>query len=233
MACVFVRNMGKVALALCAGLMIFSFAPGLAKAADLNAVLDKMQKTYSEMNSMVCEFEQTLVHKESGSEEKRKGEFKFKKPLLLRWAVDHELLVFTKKEIWDYLEDEEIVYRYSLQLVDDSSSFVKVVTGQANVREDFEVTLEGETDGLVQMHMYPKRPTQQLTEVYFWVEEDSGIIRKLKVFDFFGNENGIVFTKVDLGASVPDSTFSFTPPKGVEVEDHIDSDVVPEKNLFQ
>ena len=59
------------------------------------------------------------------------------------------------------------------------------------------------------------------------------LIKKLKVFDFFGNENEVEFTSIKMDASLSDSTFNFTPPKGVEVQDRIENNNVPEKNLFQ
>ena len=207
-----------------------------ALAADLNQVLDKMQQTYQRMDSMVCDFNQTLLHKESGGSETRKGVLKFKKPMLVHWDVkgkESEILVINKKEIWDYLVDEEVAYRYSLQLVEDSNSFIRVVTGQANVRQDFEAELESEQNGIAQLHLYPRNPTQQLTEAYLWVDVNSGTIKKLKVFDFFGNENEVEFTSIKMNANLSDSTFNFTPPKGVDVEDRIENNNVPEKNLFQ
>ena len=207
-----------------------------AFAADLNQTLDKMQQVYQNVNSMVSNFTQTLLHKESGGIQTRQGVLKFKKPMLVHWDVagtDKETLVITKNEIWDYLADEEVAYRYSLELVEDSNSFIRVVTGQANVRQDFEAELQGETNGVAEIRLYPRNPTQQLTEAYLWVDVHTGIIKKLKIFDFFGNENSVEFASTDLNARLPDSTFTFTPPKGVEVEDRIENNQVPEKSLFQ
>ena len=216
---------------------LFVFASGaFAKPSEASGLIDVMQKTYSEMTSMRCDFEQTLVHRESGSKTTRSGVLQFKKPLLVHWEVsgkDHEILIITKDDVWNYLPDEEAAYRYNLDVIDDSNSFIKVVTGQVNMREDFEIASEKNTDGLVEYHLYPFKPTQQLTEAYIWLEPKTGIIKRVRILDFFGNENSIVFKKINLKAGLGDKLFSFSPLQNVDIEDHFDTKSVPERTLFQ
>ncbi len=102
-------------MTLCA---LFCLSPVMA--ADLASVI---QQRYETLKSFSAEFEQTLTHKESGSVERRQGSLLFQKPLLIRWqtAKPHEeTLVVTAREIWDYLPDEEVAYRYPPSLVRDS-----------------------------------------------------------------------------------------------------------------
>ena len=130
-------------IALCA---LFWLSPAMA--ADLASVI---QERYETLKSFSADFEQTLTHKESGSVERRQGSLLFQKPLLIRWntAKPHEeTLVVTAKEIWDYLPDEEVAYRYPPSLVRDSRSIIQVITGQAALTKDFEVKPEGEEQGL-------------------------------------------------------------------------------------
>lgn len=220
--------------------LVFGFASGVSAQGSEQALLDVMQKTYAEMTSMRCEFEQTLVHRESGSKTTRPGVLQFKKPLLVHWEVtgkDHEILVVTKSDVWNYLPDEEVAYRYNLDVIDDSNSFLKVVTGQANLREDFEIASEGPAKAggvnLIEYHLYPFNPTQQLTEAYLWLEPGTGVIKRVRIYDFFGNENDITFKTNDLKANLADKLFAFSPLQGVDVEDHFDTDAVPESTLFQ
>ena len=216
---------------------LFMLASGaFAKPGEASGLIDVMQKTYSDMASMRCEFEQTLVHRESGSKTTRPGVLQFKKPLLVHWEVtgkEHEILIITKDDVWDYLPDEDVAYRYNLDVIDDSNSFIKVVTGQANMREDFEIASEKNVAGLVEYHLYPLKPTQQLTEAYIWLEPKTGIIKQVRILDFFGNENSIVFKNINLKASLSDKLFSFSPLQNVDIEDHFDTESVPERTLFQ
>lgn len=194
-----------------------------------------LQKNYERMKTFKAAFTQRLTHKESGTVEDRKGTLLFQKPLLVRWetAKPHpELLIITDKEIWDYLPDEEVVYRYSPQLVQDSRSLIQVITGQARLDQDFTVKAEGDEGGLRKLRLYPKEPAPQLVEAVIWVDPASRLIRKASIIDFYGNTNDVAFTELTPDASLPAKSFTFTPPKGVEVEDQTDKNV-QERELFK
>lgn len=217
-------------LALAAGLVLL--VASAAQAADIAATI---QARYEKLRTFSATFEQTLTHKESGSVEKRQGNLLFQKPLLIRWQTDkphEETLVVTNKEIWDYLVDEEIAYRYPLELVRDSRTIIQVITGQAALTKDFDVKEAGQENGLAKLHLYPKEPAPQMVEALLWVEPSTGYIRRASIIDFYGNSNDVRFTQFKPDTSLKESDFTFTAPKGVEVEDRIDRKV-QEKELFK
>lgn len=217
-------------LALAAGLVLL--VASAAQAADIAATI---QARYEKLRTFSATFEQTLTHKESGSVEKRQGNLLFQKPLLIRWQTDkphEETLVVTSKEIWDYLADEEIAYRYPLELVRDSRTIIQVITGQAALTKDFDVKEAGQENGLAKLHLYPKEPAPQMVEALLWVEPSTGYIRRASIIDFYGNSNDVRFTQFKPDTSLKESDFTFTAPKGVEVEDRIDRKV-QEKELFK
>ena len=176
-------------LALAAGLVIL--AATAAQASDIAATI---QARYDKLRTFSATFEQTLTHKESGSVEKRQGNLLFQKPLLIRWQTDkphEETLVVTSKEIWDYIIDEEIAYRYPLELVRDSRSIIQVITGQAALTKDFDVKEDGQENGLAKLHLYPKEAAPQMVEALLWVEPATGYIRRASIIDFYGNSNDV------------------------------------------
>ena len=202
-----------------------------AQAADL---VGDLKQRYDTLQSFSAEFEQKLTHKESGAVETRYGTLHFKKPLLIRWETKKpikETLVVTGKEIWDYIPEEEVAYRYPHDLVQDSRSIIQVLTGQSALDRDFDLTEEGREDGLRKVRLYPKDPSPQMVEAVIWVENDY-LIRRADIVDFYGNHNDVRFVDFKSNSGVPASVFSFTPPKGVEVEDRRQKDAVPERELF-
>ena len=219
----------KRILALTAGLVL------MAATAQASDIANTIQTRYEKLRTFSATFEQTLTHKESGSTEKRQGNLLFQKPLLIRWQTDkphEETLVVTNKEIWDYLADEEIAYRYPLELVRDSRTIIQVITGQAALTKDFDVKEAGQENGLAKLHLYPKEPAPQMVEALLWVEPSTGYIRRASIIDFYGNSNDVRFTQFKPDTSLKESDFTFTAPKGVEVEDRIDRKV-QEKELFK
>ena len=218
---------------------IYILAAGLvlmaATAAQASDIANTIQARYEKLRTFSATFEQTLTHKESGSVEKRQGNLLFQKPLLIRWQTDkphEETLVVTNKEIWDYLADEEIAYRYPLELVRDSRTIIQVITGQAALTKDFDVKEAGTENGLAKLHLYPKEAAPQMVEALLWVEPATGYIRRASIIDFYGNSNDVRFTQFKPDTSLKASDFTFTAPKGVEVEDRIDRKV-QERELFK
>ncbi len=196
--------------------------------AQVSAAVRDMQRVYAGMDSFQANFAQNLVHRESGSVETRNGTLLFKKPLLVRWetAKPHaELLIINNREIWNYLPDEEIAYRYAPDLAQDSRTLIRVITGQARLDQDFYVEEDGKEDNLLRLRLYPLEPTQQMTEASIWLDPATKLIKKAVIVDFFGNSNEVSFVSMRPNIKLEERGFDFTPPKGVKVEDRRESGV--------
>lgn len=199
------------------------------------ALLDKIQNAYGQINSFEAQFEQNLKHQESGTQEKRAGTIKFQKPLLIHWQTKkpaEEYLVINNKEIWNYIPDEEIAYRYNPAIAQDSRSIIRVITGQAKLDQDFRVKVAARENGMVKLALFPKDPTPQLVEAAAWVDPDTGVIYRASVTDFYGNVNDINFQSFKPGQKFAASQFNFKPPKGIEIEDRI-KEPIQERELFR
>ncbi|MDE5831454.1 MAG: outer membrane lipoprotein chaperone LolA [Desulfovibrio sp.] len=206
-------------------LMIMTLAQ-TARADETTNLIDRIRTRYEGMPAFEANFKQILTHKESGAKEERQGRLRFQKPLKIRWqsnAPHEETLLVTDNEIWDYIPEEKIAYKYSPALVQDSRNLIQVLTGQAALNRDFDVKSDGAEKGRARLILYPNEPTTQLTEARIWVEPDTGLIRRASIVDFYGNTNDVELTSLSPKDSLPPSTFKFSPPKGVEVEDRRDA----------
>lgn len=191
-----------------------------------NALVDKIQKAYADIKAFEADFEQTLTHKESGAVEKRKGKLSFKKPLLARWetAKPHEeSLIINDSEIWDYIPDEAVAYRYSLNLVKESQNIIHVLTGQAKLTTDFKVKALSPQNGLARLRLLPNEPTTQMVEAVIWVDPEKALIKQARINDFYGNSNDVKLLSIRPQNSMSDDRFKFFPPQDVEIEDRMDT----------
>ena len=214
-----------------AGVLFLS--SGAANAAP--SLSEAIQKTYESMGAFSATFTQRLVHQESGSEETRNGNLLFQKPLRIRWETqkpDTELLVASEKEVWDYLPDEEVAYRYSPEVVRDSRSVLQVITGQTRLDVDFSIESEKDENGMAVLRLYPREPSTQMVEAVIWVDKDSNLIRKAQILDFYGNTNEVTLNSLTPDAPIPAGAFQFTPPKGISIED-LTSQTAPERPLLK
>ncbi len=198
------------------------------------ALSEEIQKTYEGMASFRATFTQRLVHQESGSEEIRKGNLVFQKPLRIRWETqkpDAELLVVSEKEVWDYLPDEEVAYRYAPEVVKDSRSVLQVITGQTRLDTEFSIEPEKNEGGMAVLRLYPKDPSTQMVEAVIWVDKDN-LIKKAQILDFYGNINEVTLHSLTPDPVIPAKTFQFTPPADISVED-LTNQTAPERPLLQ
>lgn len=198
-------------------------------------IAGRIQDFYGQTKGFSADFTQLLEHKESGSKETRQGSLSFEKPLSIRWHTKkphEETLVVTDKEIWDYLPDEEIVYRYSPEVAQDSRSIIQVITGQAPLSSDFDVKSMGKENNLEKVTIYPHEPSTQMVEAILWVQPESGQITRARVIDFYGNANDITLKNYKNNPKFSSSEFKFAPPKGIEVEDRVDKQL-EERELFK
>ncbi|MDR2670055.1 MAG: outer membrane lipoprotein carrier protein LolA [Desulfovibrio sp.] len=208
---------------------------GIAVAASRTA--ERLQQRYAAVDSMRAEFTQTLLHKESGARERRNGVLSFKKPMLMRWENRQpapELLLVGKDAVWNVFPEEKTAYKYSLDAAGGASDLVRIITGRAQLNRDFDLEEEGREGDSATLRLYPKKASQAVVEVLLWVDLKTFLISKLRVYDFYGNENEMAFSRQEPGAKLQDSVFTYTPPKSFTVEDHSsDPAAVPQKPLFQ
>lgn len=206
------KNKKTVVLLTCSLFLSFS---GIA-----NAGLEVLTQSYGKAETITADFSQTLTHKDSGSKEVRTGNFVIKRPELVRWVTNKpfsELLIVNKEAVWNYLQDEEVVYKYPRDLANESQNALRFLLGDANVDNDFYIEDGNEKGNYL---LFPKEPTANLTEAEIWVDESNGIISRLKITDFYGNINDIRFNNVLFNKSISNLIFNFTPPEGVDIEDN-------------
>ena len=181
-----------------------------------------MQERYAQIQTFRAPFTQKLTHRESGAEDVRSGTLIFQRPLFIRWETNTpgaELLVVTDKEIWNYVAEDNVAFRYAPDLAKDSRSIIQVITGQSRLDQDFTVEERGREGELVILSLYPHEPTVQFTEGRLWVNTKTRFIHKAEITDFYGNANTITLGEMDLNLSFADDTFTFSPPAGIRVED--------------
>ncbi|MCL2122504.1 MAG: outer membrane lipoprotein carrier protein LolA [Desulfovibrionaceae bacterium] len=203
-------------------LILFPQAAFAAAKPQINTVVKNLQRVYGAIDAFQANFTQKLIHRESGSFEMRSGTLLFKKPLFVRWETakpNAELLMINNREIWNYLPEEKLAYRYAPELAQDSRTLIRVVTGQARLDQDFVVEEDGKEDGLLRLRLYPLEPTQQMVEAGIWLDPAAHLIKKAIIVDFFGNSNEVTFTGLNTKLKLEEKSFDFAPPKGVAVED--------------
>lgn len=190
--------------------------------AEGSELTNAVQTKYAAIHSVQGQFIQVLTHKESGSVETREGTFVFAKPDLLRWETitpNPELLITTNDAVWNYLQDEEVAYKYPAQLVHESKTVLRFMAGQVNLTEEFYIEPQDDSGTAKKLALFAKEPTPQMTEAVVWIDPKTFTIRRAKIVDFYGNTNDVRFVNIVFDDAVKKESFMFTPPEGVDIED--------------
>ena len=196
------------------------FSAPFVQAAD--PVATAVQKRYAAISGMKAEFTQLLEHQESRNREERTGVLSFSKPLLFRWETSApipELLVLTPDAIWNVFPDEDMAYKYPSDISEEMGSIVRVVAGQSNLDKDFYIENKGTKGGIATLILDPINPTVSMTSAELLVAAKTGEIKQVTIIDFYNNRNRITFTSQILDPKLDAELFTFTPPKGMQVED--------------
>lgn len=178
---------------------------------------------YQQVKTMRAQFEQSIVHKESGIEEQRTGELFFQRPFLARWSSNppfSELIVVDKNFLWQYFPDEELALKFKARDVDEQSEFLSVITGKAPLIEKFRIRPQQEIEGVFSLQLLPISPSMSLVDATIWVDMESGLILRLSYTDFYGNINDIAFINQELDVRMPEDAFTIKLPPATVIEDH-------------
>lgn len=213
-------------LAIVVAMAAFVLSFSSTYAAD-DPIVTKMQSTYEALKSFDAHFVQVLRNPSSGEEEQRTGFLFFKKPSLVRWETEtpeKELLVVGKKAVWDYFYEEKTAYKYKIETILDSKTMLRFVSGQARLSEDFWVTRDTPEKNapkeIVKLVLTPKEPEPQLVRAFAWIHESTGLLHKVLLQDFYGNENELTFSDIKLNPEQPNDLFQFIPPNDAEIFDN-------------
>ncbi len=208
-------------------LFAFSALSSSTAFANTDRLLNDIQEKYAELNNFRAEFNQELYHRESQHNQEKSGVFFFKKPMLIRFESiepDSEILIVNNEAIWNYIPYEELAYKYSRQLLDNTNNILSVLTGKTSFDDEFDVEqLEDKKQGGKIFHvlkLYPLEPTLDLTEADLVVDSRTKLIYSAKIYDFYGNTNYVTFSNYEIDTTIEKDTFEFIPPKGIDIEDH-------------
>jgi len=179
--------------------------------------LNDLQRFYSEIKSYSASFEQTVMDEKLNLLEASSGELSIQRPGKFYWhyaTPSEQLIVGDGKQVWIYdVELEQITHRQSEAAVTQTPAML--LSGEGDLAETFILEDAGQRDGLDWVRMIPKSRDSGFTDIH--IGFSSGSLQLLEMQDSFGQTTQIRFKNVKENSDIPEQTFSFTPPAGVDV----------------
>lgn len=180
------------------------------KSATLDAFLGDVKSLTADFKQEVYDADHRLL--KSGT-----GKLSLLRPNRFRWiygAPDEQVIVADGKKLWMY--DVEL-QQVTVTPLDDatSSSPALLLSGNRDVRDDFNVVETYTRDGLDWVKLEPKSGGSDFTSVLIGFDGKSP--RQLELVDGLNETIRISLVNVEVDPNLADSQFDFQAPAGVDV----------------
>ena len=186
-----------------------------ATAADARA-LARVERAVAALDSVRAEFVQELLDPRTKTTQRASGTLSLKKPGKFRWdyAQPAQVIVSDGERLWLYDPDLEQV---TVRRVKDtlSQTPAMLLSGQARVRDGFDVRAAPAAEGLEWVRLIPKRADTDFRELRLGFAGDT--LQRMEFEDKLNQRTRIELKRVQRNAQLDDALFRFVPPPGTDV----------------
>lgn len=201
---------------LAGGLFVLFTALSAQAAAPL---LAKLKEVMAKTADLSAAFRQVTTLEAAGVEKETKGRALFKRGGRMRWEYegdDPQLIVSDGQTLWVYQVRDRTVFRRALsELTPSSRAALDLLEGAAALEANFSITSCGPECLLLK----PQSPDPDLASVKLELSPSGESLKALTTEDLVGNLTRIELSDLKRNQGIPDSSFNFTVPKGVDVFD--------------
>ncbi|HGZ6431604.1 TPA: outer membrane lipoprotein chaperone LolA [Vibrio parahaemolyticus] len=176
---------------------------------------DELNKRLAMNEGFSADFSQQVISPEGETVMEGEGSVEIARPSLFRWSTafpDENLLVSDGKTLWYYSPFIEQVSIYWQEQATEQTPFVLLTRNRASDWDNYKISQKGNEFTLI--------PTAvDSTQGQFQINIDAkGVVKGFNVIEQDGQKGLFIFSNVKLGKPKADR-FTFTVPKGVEVDD--------------
>jgi outer membrane lipoprotein carrier protein len=198
-----------------------ALAAGTAAAQSSSADTARGQATLAAfldgVRSLTADFKQEVYGADQHLQQTDTGTLSLERPNRFRWsyvAPTKLVVVADGSKLWMY--DVELS-QVTVAPLDETlgSSPAMLLSGDARVREGFEVVQTYEHDGLDWVKLVPKAEASDFSSVL--IGFDGNAPRQLELVDGLNEKTRIELANVVVNADIADTVFEFRPPAGVDV----------------
>lgn len=214
----------KNIFAVAAALMVLAlFAPAFGAQSEIDRCVKKLEKQYEAMKDFHADFQQETRLASINRVEKGSGAIWFKKPGKMLWeytAPQAQKIILDGKNLWLYLPEDRQVMKNNFTTI-PQHIVVDLFRGKVVIQEKFKVSLVQQepksSTGEISLELVPRVFDPTVKKLTLWVDAEKFYILRTCLEDDFGTRTMLTFSNIAIDKNIPDATFAFTPPPGVEV----------------
>ena len=186
-------------------------------------VADRVQATYQGFSDLEGVFLQRATNKLSGMTQEASGRLFLKWPGRMRWEYEKpesRLFLIDGKTLWSYSPSERQVIAQDVSGALTTTP-IGILFGMSSLRRNFQVrpVVHAGTRNSPEflLELIPKGKDLAFKRVILGVDRESFLIRRLTVFDLYGNTTTVELSKQKVNNDLKDELFRFSPPPGTEI----------------
>jgi len=194
-----------------------------AAASEEQDALDAIQKQYESVLTITARFVQKSYVKTMNQTLEARGKVQIKKPGKMKWvynAPERQVLVSNEKILWLYIPDEGQVTKVPVESIYSSNTPALFLAGKGKLTDSFNVVKVSKEKGQITVVLIPKEEDNSVDRLALVADSKSYQIVGSTVYDKLGNRTEINFSDIQVNKNVPESTFRFKVPEGVELLDY-------------
>ena len=179
--------------------------------------VSSLRDFFSSTNTMRAKFSQVVTDTQGRKVQEVEGTMQLQRPNKFRWDYNkpyEQQIISDGKDVFLYDTDLQQVTVRALSRAIGSSPAAMLAGGDA-VEKGFSLKNANRKDGLIWVLALPKDKDSGFDRVLLGFKGDK--LRKMELYDSFNHITHITFDAVERNPVLQDSTFLFTPPKGVDV----------------
>ena len=200
--------MNKILLSLILAILpATSFATGIT---ELKAFI-------AQTKTAQAHFSQVVLDKAGNAKQQTQGTMAFSRPGKFRWSYDkpyEQLIVGDGNKI--YLYDVDLA-QVTIKKLDQAlgSSPAALLAGNNEIEKFYTLSEAGTHDGLTWLTATPKDKDSSFSQIQMGFSHSN--LMEMRIRDNFGLTTQLKLSQLVRNPKLPASTFSFTPPAGVDV----------------
>lgn len=191
------------------------------QAEDIHQLARAVDDHYNHLRSLQSDF--TEIYRGDGPERVESGTLWLKKPRKMRWeyrSPNEKLFISDGQAVWFYLPAERQLRKTTLRKLDDIRSPLAFLLGKTKLENELRglskaVDQSPMQSGDTVLRGVPEAMAGQLSEVLLEITPSNQIVR-IVLGEADGATTEFRFTGWKENVEMKDSSFSFTPPAGVE-----------------
>lgn len=179
--------------------------------------VSSLRDFFNNTTTMRAQFSQVVNDKQGRKIQEVEGTMQLQRPNKFRWDYKkpyEQQIVSDGKQVFLFDSELQQVTIRDLSKTLGSSPAAMLAGGDA-VEKSFTLKNATRKDGLTWVLAIPKDKESGFERVLLGFKADK--LRKMELYDSFNHITHITFNEVERNPVLQDSTFLFTPPKGVDV----------------